>query len=139
MAHQKAHENPVKAPLALPQTGSPASTEDANDIGNKIATVAVVGLGAALIEAELIPGILIGAAAMLMPNVFPKFGKALRPLVKQTVRAGYALAGRAREGVAELNEQMQDIVAEVKSETSQATNAAVGHHEEAPASTPGPA
>ena len=125
MAQQKAHENPVKAPLASasPQASSSVSTEDANDIGNKIATVAIVGLGAALIEAELIPGILIGAAAMLMPNVFPKFGKALRPLVKQTVRAGYALAGRAREGVAELNEQVQDIVAEVKSETNQAANA----------------
>lgn len=126
-------------PLASPQTGSSASTEDVNDIGNKIATVAVVGLGAALIEAELIPGILIGAAAMLMPNVFPKFGKALRPLVKQTVRAGYALAGRAREGVAELNEQMQDIVAEVKSETNQAANVAAGPNEGVPASTPRPA
>jgi hypothetical protein len=128
MAHQKAHEsqaheNPVKAPLAPAQTSSSSPAEETNDIGNKIATVAVVGLGAALIEAELIPGILIGAAAMLMPNVFPKFGKALRPLVKQTVRAGYALAGRAREGVAELNEQMQDIVAEVKSETPHVANA----------------
>jgi hypothetical protein len=123
MAHQKAHENPVKAPLVPAQTSSSSPPEETNDIGNKIATVAVVGLGAALIEAELIPGILIGAAAMLMPNVFPKFGRALRPLVKQTVRAGYALAGRAREGVAELNEQMQDIVAEVKSETPHVANA----------------
>jgi hypothetical protein len=73
---------------------------------------------------------------MLMPNVFPRFGKALRPLVKQTVRAGYALAGRARESVAELNEQMQDIVAEVKSETGQAANVPVGHNEQAPATSP---
>jgi|SRR5579884_621315 len=94
----------------------PLMDEETNPLANKIATVAVIGLGAALIEAELIPGILIGAAAMLMPDMFPKLGRALRPFVKGAVRAGYAVADRTRETVAEANEQLQDIVAEVKAE-----------------------
>ena len=129
-----AHNNPIRPPLTAPQAAQ--SAEDSNDLGSRIATVAVVGLGAALIEAELIPGILIGAAAMLVPGLAPRLGKALRPLVKQTIRAGYAVAGRARESMAEMGEQMQDIVAEVKSESQHATNAPIGHNEEAPATAP---
>lgn len=94
-------------------------TEGDSIFSNKIATVALVGLGAALIEVELIPGMLLGVAAMMAPNLFPKVGKALRPLLKETVRAGYSLAGRARESMAEMSEQVQDIVAEVKTEQQQ--------------------
>src|ERR1700736_5994277 len=70
-------------------------------LGSKVATVALVGLGAALIEVELIPGILLGVAAMLAPDVMPKLGRILRPMVKGTVRAGYAFAEKTREVVAE--------------------------------------
>jgi hypothetical protein len=78
--------------------------------------VAAIGIGVALIEAELIPGMLIGIAAMLAPNFLPKLGSGLRPLLKGAVRAGYALVDRTKETVAEASEQLQDIVAEVKSE-----------------------
>jgi Protein of unknown function (DUF5132) len=121
------HHAPVRPPLATP---APAQ-ETNGGLGSKAATVALVGLGAALIEVELVPGILIGAAAMAMPNLLPKLGKALRPLVKEAVRAGYSLAGRAREGVAEVGEQFQDVVAEVKSE-QHATEVPVGHNEQPP-------
>jgi Protein of unknown function (DUF5132) len=124
------HHTPVRPPLA-----SPVPAQETNGgLRSKVATVALVGLGAALIEVELIPGILIGAAAMAMPNLLPKLGKALRPLVKETVRAGYSLADRARESVAEVGEQFQDMVAEVKSE-QRATEVPVGHNEQPPSTT----
>ena len=128
-ASTEAHHTPVRPPLAT--APAPAAQETNGTLGSKVATVALVGLGAALFEVELIPGILLGAAAMAMPNLLPKLGKALRPVVKETVRAGYALAGRAREGVAEMGEQLQDMMAEVKSE-QHATDVPVGHNEQPP-------
>jgi hypothetical protein len=124
----------AKAPSELSPTTS--SAEPGNDLGNRIATVALVGVGAALIEAELIPGILIGAAAMLVPNVLPKISSVFRPLVKQTIRLGYAVGGRAREGLAGLNEEMQDVVAEVKSDSHSAASTPAGQSEGARATTP---
>jgi hypothetical protein len=47
-----------------------------------IASVAVVGIGAAVFEAALIPGIIIGAAAMWLPSNYPKMGEALEPLLR---------------------------------------------------------
>ena len=78
--------------------------------------MAAVGVAAALIEVDLIPGMLIGVAAMLAPNLLPKIGNGLRPLIKEAVRAGYNVASKAKETVAEAGEQFQDIVAEVKAE-----------------------
>jgi len=109
-----------------------ADKDDQPDgLPSKLATVAIIGLGVALIEAELIPGMLLGIAAVLAPDLFPKIGRAIRPLVKGTVRAGYALAEKTRETVAEAGERLQDIVAEVKSESaSDEGNAA--HHQHTP-------
>lgn len=114
----KTRTSPVKASSGPPRAAS--SAEGGNDLGNRISTVALVGVGAALIEAELIPGILIGAAAMLVPNVLPKIGSVFRPLVKQTVRFGYAVGGRVRDGLAEVSEEVQDVLAEVQNETHSA-------------------
>jgi hypothetical protein len=83
-----------------------------NDIVAKAATIAVVGVGVALISTELIPGMLIGLAAAFLPGLGPK----LRPLLKSTVRAGYSAVQKTRELVAEATEQMQDAVAEAKAE-----------------------
>lgn len=94
---------------------APEAVEE-NEFGTRVATVAAIAIGAALIEVELIPGILIGVGAMLAPKFFPKLGTALRPMVKGAVRAGYALVDKTRELAAETGEQFQDIVAEVKSE-----------------------
>ena len=108
----------------------PAVAEDNNEMGNRIATVAAIGIGAALIEVELIPGILIGIAAMLAPKLVPQLGSALRPLVKSAVRAGYAMVDKGRELAAETSEQLQDIVAEVKAEHEAAlpeSNSHTGH------------
>ena len=83
-----------------------------NDIVAKAATIAVVGVGAALISTELIPGMLIGLAAAFLPGIGPK----MKPLLKSSVRAGYAAVQKTRELVAEASEQMQDAVAEARAE-----------------------
>jgi hypothetical protein len=95
-------------PEPLPELDEVSS----NDTVGKIATIAVIGVGAALISAELIPGMLIGLAAAFIPGMGPK----LRPLLKSTIRAGYAAVQKTKEMVAEASEQMQDVMAEARSE-----------------------
>jgi gas vesicle protein len=93
---------------------TPTSKHD--DLIGKVATVAVIGIGVALIEVELIPGLILGAAAAFLPNFMPKLGEGLRPAMKSTVRASYKFAQKTREVFAEASEQMQDMVAEAKLE-----------------------
>lgn len=109
------------------------TTDDSDALTSKLATVAAVGIGAALIEVELIPGMLLGVAAMLVPNLLPRLGNGLRPLVKGAVRAGYAVADRTKETVAEASEHFQDIVAEVRSEQHAGQTAHVTPSESHPA------
>src|ERR1700687_2899941 len=89
-----AHEETAQASASSPTSGN----GDLDGIlGSRLATVAAVGIGVALIEAELIPGMLIGVGAMLAPKLLNRFGSGLRPLVKGAVRAGYALVEQAKE------------------------------------------
>lgn len=97
-----------------------------SDIVGKAATIAVVGVGVALISAELIPGMIIGVAAAFLPGIGPK----LKPLFKSTVRAGYSVVRKTREMVAEATEQVQDVVAEARADHHAQTEAS-----EKPAST----
>ena len=93
----------------------PTSTDEStgSDIAAKAATIVVVGAAVALISTELLPGMLIGVAAALLPGVGPK----MRPFLKSSVRAGYAAVRKTREAMAEAGEQIQDIVAEARAET----------------------
>jgi hypothetical protein len=93
--------------------------------GPSIATAALVGVGVAVLEPELIPGILIGAGAVLAPKIIPALGGLLRPLVKGVVKAGYSAAMSVRQVVAEAGEEVEDIVAEAKAEHEAANGA--GH------------
>jgi hypothetical protein len=81
-----------------------------------VATLVAIGIGAALIEIELIPGLIIGAGAILLGRLFPQLGGYVRPAVKSAVNVGFAMTQKAREVMAEANEQVQDMVAEVKHE-----------------------
>jgi hypothetical protein len=81
-----------------------------------VAAAVAIGVGAALIEVELLPGLIIGAGAILLGKMFPELGGYVRPAVKGAVRAGFALTEKAREIMAEANEQVHDLVAEVKHE-----------------------
>jgi hypothetical protein len=94
--------------------------EQANSVRSDVvataATVAVVGLGAAAFEAALLPGLVLGVAAMWLPQYFPKMGEALNPLFRSTVRGVYKVGHKTRELMAEAQEQFHDIAAEVHAE-----------------------
>jgi hypothetical protein len=85
-------------------------------INKTVATVVVVAAGAALFEAALLPGLVLGVAAMAAPKYLPKLAGALNPLFKSTVRGTYKFAQKSKEMFAEAHEQVHDIVAEVKAE-----------------------
>jgi hypothetical protein len=106
----------MSAQEVTPRTAQAMEEADTNAVGSKLATIALVGIGAALFEVELIPGMLLGVAAALMPDVLPRIGRALRPMVKGTIRAGYAMAERTREVVEEAREEVEDMMAEARAE-----------------------
>jgi hypothetical protein len=91
---------------------------------SSVAAIGIVAVGAALIEAALIPGIVIGVAAALAPKYVPQLGDKLRPLFKSTVGGLYKLGQKTREAVAETRERVQDLVAEVTAEQAQPVAAA---------------
>jgi hypothetical protein len=113
---QRAAQPQVETQQSGTALASFAEPDDGDTFGSRMATVAAIGLGVALIEVELIPGMLIGVAAMMAPKLLPRLGNGLKPLLKSAMRAGYAIADKTRETMAEAGEQFQDIVAEVKSE-----------------------
>jgi hypothetical protein len=80
-------------------------------------TVAAVGIGAAAFEAALLPGVLLGVAAMWLPH---DVRQAFNPLVKSTVRGVYRLGERTGAGtkalIADMERQVREIVAEVDAE-----------------------
>jgi hypothetical protein len=81
-----------------------------------VATVGVVGVGVALVEAALLPGVLLGVAAVAAPKYMPRLGAALTPIFRSTVRGVYKAAHKTREMMAEAQEQVGDIVAEMEAE-----------------------
>jgi uncharacterized membrane protein len=64
--------------------------QPAQDLVTMAATVGMIAVGVALFEVALIPGMAIGAAAVLAPNLaskrLPKLGRRLRALFNSTVR-----------------------------------------------------
>jgi hypothetical protein len=100
--------------------------EDRSDVVATVATVAVVGIGAAAFEAALLPGLVLGVAAMWLPQYFPRMGETLNPLFRSTVRGVYKMGHKTREMMAEAHEQVHDIVAEVHAEGDVAASAVKG-------------
>ena len=121
MTKAKAEQNSISdGALAKPaedlQDPIDAADDDQADIVATAATVAVVGVGVAVFEAALLPGVVLGVAAMLVPKVLPSLGNTLSPLFRSTVRGAYRLGQKTREVVAEAHEHVTDIVAEVDAE-----------------------
>ena len=96
-------------------------TEGDEELVATAATVAVVGAGVIIFEAALLPGLVLGIATMLVPKYLPKLGGAVSPLLKSTVRGAYRMGQKTREMVAEAQEQVNDIVAEVDAEVDKKT------------------
>jgi hypothetical protein len=93
-----------------------SASEDRGDMVATVATVAVVGVAAAAFEAALLPGIVLGVAAVAVPKYLPQIGGALNPLFRSTVRGAYKISQKTKEMMAEAHEQVHDIVAEVHAE-----------------------
>ena len=103
--------------VQAPETEDAASTdEDRSDMVATVATVAVVGVAALAFEAALLPGIVLGVAAVAAPKYVPKLGTALNPLFRSAVRGTYKIGQKTKEMLAEAHEQVNDIVAEVNAE-----------------------
>ena len=102
--------------LEAPAEADPESTQEEATLVATVATVGVIGIGVAVVEAALLPGVILGVAAMAAPKFAPKLGAALGPMFKSTVRGLYRISQKTREFVAETQEHVQDIVAEVDAE-----------------------
>ena len=98
------------------RTEGTAARPNGSPIANGLLIAGAVGVGVAFIEEELLGGVLLGAAAALTPNLLPRLGRALRPVLKGVIRAGYGFVETTREALAEAGEQFEDVVAEVRSE-----------------------
>ncbi|MEJ0068645.1 MAG: DUF5132 domain-containing protein [Pseudomonadota bacterium] len=106
------------SPDAAPSEPSADARADQPDLMTKAITVGVIGVGVALFEAALIPGMIIGVAAMLAPKALPKLGAGVQPIFRSAVRGAYKAGQRARHAFAEAQEQVHDIVAETNTEAA---------------------
>ncbi len=96
--------------------GASSVTHNDDDLVSRAAVVGAVVLGAAMFEAALIPGIILGAVAAYAPKFMPKIGERLQPLFHLTIRGVYKLGRKAKSAMGEVREQMNDIAAEVQAE-----------------------
>jgi hypothetical protein len=126
-SHETAAEESQELHLEADSEEIPESSEESQLVAT-VATVGVVAIGVAVVEAELLPGVILGVAAMAVPKVAPKLGSALAPMFKHAVRGVYRLSQKTKELVAETHERVQDIVAEIEAEGQK----------DAPAKEPGP-
>jgi membrane-bound ClpP family serine protease len=103
-----------------------------------VATLCVVGVGVAVVEAAMLPAVLLGAAAVVAPKVAPQAFSIFDPLFRSTVRGVYKLSQKTREFMAETHERVNDIVAEVDAQVPPNGSAGVAHSAAAakPTATP---
>ena len=120
---------PAKSPATSAEPAEPEATDaDTPDIGTTIATIGVIGVAAALFDVALIPGIVIGVAAAYAPKYVTNLGERLTPLFNYTVRGAYKVTRSARSAVAEAQERVHDIAAEVEAEEAAELNGAAPAH-----------
>lgn len=108
-----------------PSAPGPEEAEKAgSDFTAEVATIGVVAVGAAILSAELLPGLALGVAAAVAPRFLFKTGSGLQPLFNSTVRGAYKFGRKARSAFGELRERVSDITEEVKAEEAAAETAA---------------
>ena len=90
---------------------------------SELVTAAVIGAAAVLIEIELLPGILLGVAAMMVPKLFPGVTNFARPLMKSTIGLGYRAMAKTQQLVAEASDHAQDMLAEIRVESERSASA----------------
>jgi hypothetical protein len=88
--------------------------EEGTQAPSLLTSAALIGIGV-LIEPELLAGMAIGAGIVLASRWFPNVvGDLVRPIAKTAVKAGYAAAAATREMVAEVTEEVEDMMAEAR-------------------------
>ena len=102
---------------SLSRRRGPIASEPHSGISGTAIAVTAVGIGAVAFEAALLPGVILGVAAMWLPH---DVRQAFAPLAKSTVRGVYRIGQKSKELIADVQEQIQDIVAEVDAENARA-------------------
>ncbi len=68
-----------------------------------------------------VPGVLVGVGvAMVAPKILPVLMNVGRPLIKSAIKGGLVVSNKMKELTAEMSEQFNDMVAEVKAESTKA-------------------
>jgi len=115
-------QGPEEAEAQPAEAAAPAPKTEAENRCSEAATTAtvvgVVAVGALIFEAALIPGVILGVGAMLVPKVLPRLGEGLQPAFRATVRGAYKAGRTARHAFAEAKEQVHDVVAEAKADSA---------------------
>src|SRR5262249_14136308 len=89
--------------------------------GSLLGSAALIGIGA-LIEPELLGGMLLGAGAVYLARNIPVVGGILRPVVSKAVKTGYSVAMKANELIAEAGEDLQDMVADARTDFNESSS-----------------
>jgi hypothetical protein len=113
---------------ADPDAGPAEAGAEGPDFATTVTTIGIIGVAAALFDLALIPGIVIGVAAAYAPKYVPTLGDRLQPLFNYTVRGAYKVTRKARHAVAETQERLHDLAAEVEAEETAEVNGAAPAH-----------
>ena len=98
----KVVDETIQLVLSDPDTVDGSYSErDAHVAVATAATVAVVGIGTAVVEAALLPAVVLGAAAVWLPKYFPKAGETLHPLFRAAVRGAHKISQKTRAVITE--------------------------------------
>ena len=78
-----------------------------------------------VLKGNIVTGLAIGiGAAVLAPAVLPVIANVAKPVAKAAIKGGIILFEKGKEAFAEAGEVVEDLVAEVKSELSEAQGSA---------------
>ena len=98
----KVVDETIQLVLSDPDTvDSSYNDRDAQVAVATAATVAAVGIGTAVVEAALLPAVVLGAVAVWLPKYFPKAGATLRPLFRAAVRNADKISQKTRAIITE--------------------------------------
>jgi hypothetical protein len=80
-----------------------------------------MGLFDDVLKGNIVTGLAIGiGAAVLAPTVLPVIASVAKPVAKAAIKGGIIIFEKGKEAFAEAGEVVEDLVAEVKSELSEA-------------------
>jgi hypothetical protein len=119
MATSSSEQGPDDAGMRPAEEATTAQKQNKrSDAATTATVVGIVAVGALIFEAALIPGMILGVGAMLVPKVLPRFGESLQPAYRATMRGAYKAGKKARHAFAETKEQVSEVVAGAKSDSA---------------------